>query len=152
MKYIIVVVLSALLITHAPHINNSAKETSQQPGQTYASITVSPLQDMTAKPRKTMAVLSPHEILMAKAGIPQKEWAATDYIVRHESSWNPSARNSSTGAYGLCQAYPATKMSSVGRDYKTNPVTQLKWCYQYANNRYGGWWSAFAFWRGNRWW
>jgi len=117
-----------------------------------APIALSPLQPPTDQPRKELAVISPHEALMIRAGIPENDWAAVSYIVSHESSWNPRATNASTGAYGLCQAYPASKMSSVGRDYKTNPVTQLKWCYRYAENRYGGWWSAFAFWRGNRWW
>lgn len=90
--------------------------------------------------------------LMRLAGIPESDWEATDYIVSKESSWNPTAQNSSSGAYGLCQALPASKMASVGGDYLTNPVTQLKWCHEYSLQRYGGWWSAFAFWRSNAWW
>lgn len=153
MRYLITVLLSALLIWFAPiHLHNPAAKTPHQPGQTHAPIVVSQLQPITAKPYEKLAVISPHESLMAQAGIPQSEWSATDYIVRHESSWNPSAVNASSGAYGLCQAYPATKMASAGQDYKTNPVTQLKWCYQYAQSRYGGWWDAFAFWQGNQWW
>jgi len=96
--------------------------------------------------------LSPHEDLMQQAGIPQSDWAATDYIVSHESSWRSTARNAESGAYGLCQALPASKMASAGADYISNPVTQLRWCHDYAESRYSGWWSAFAFWQGNRWW
>ena len=96
--------------------------------------------------------LSDKESLMQQAGISQSDWAATDYIVSHESSWNSAATNPSSGAYGLCQALPASKMASAGDDYKSNPVTQLKWCHDYANNRYGGWWKSFAYWEANRWW
>jgi hypothetical protein len=96
--------------------------------------------------------LSPKEDLMRQAGIPQRDWSATDYIISHESSWRPTARNASSGAYGLCQAYPASKMASAGKDYMSNPVTQLKWCHEYAHSRYGGWWSSFAAWRSQRWW
>ena len=90
--------------------------------------------------------------IMTQAGIPESEWAAVDYIVSHESSWRHLAVNSSSGATGLCQSLPASKMSSAGADYLTNPVTQLIWCNNYAQTRYGGWWSAYNFWLSNRWW
>lgn len=91
--------------------------------------------------------------LMRAAGIPEKDWSATDYIVSHESSWRHTRWNmQGSGAYGLCQALPASKMASAGEDYMTNPVTQLKWCHQYAQNRYGGWSGALAFWQTNQWW
>ena len=48
-------------------------------------------------------------------------------IVSHESGWNPSATNASSGAYGLVQALPGSKMASAGADWKTNPSTQIKW-------------------------
>lgn len=96
--------------------------------------------------------LTEKELLMTAAGIPRADWAATDYIVFKESSWNPTARNPESGAFGLCQALPASKMASAGIDYMTNPVTQLKWCHSYAHHRYGGWWASFAFWQSNRWW
>jgi hypothetical protein len=97
-------------------------------------------------------ILSPKQLLMQQAGIPRDEWSAVDYIVSHESSWRLSAVNARSGAYGLCQALPSWKMASAGGDYRTNPVTQLKWCHQYAHARYGGWWAAYSFWKAERWW
>lgn len=47
-------------------------------------------------------------------------------------------------AYGLPQANPGTKMSSAGSDYATNPITQLRWMYNYAVQRYGSLCGAFA--------
>ncbi|MGW2281585.1 aggregation-promoting factor C-terminal-like domain-containing protein [Streptomyces sp. NPDC001770] len=72
-------------------------------------------------------------------------------IVSHESGWNPSATNASSGAYGLVQALPASKMSSAGSDWKTNPATQIKWGLDYMNSRYGSPCAAWDFWQANSW-
>ncbi|WP_299530619.1 transglycosylase SLT domain-containing protein [uncultured Streptomyces sp.] len=72
-------------------------------------------------------------------------------IVSHESGWNPQATNSSSGAYGLVQALPASKMSSAGSDWKTNPATQIKWGLDYMNSRYGSPCGAWDFWQANSW-
>jgi len=89
---------------------------------------------------------------MLAAGIPQSEWGYVNSIVTRESGWNPNAVNRSSGATGLCQSLPASKMASAGADYLTNPVTQLRWCNGYAVGRYGGWVNAVAFWQNNHWW
>lgn len=86
------------------------------------------------------------------AGIPETDWRYIDYIVNHESSWNPNATNVSSGAHGVCQSLPASKMASAGEDYMTNPVTQLRWCDGYAHSRYGSWASAYNFWTVHHWW
>ncbi len=82
---------------------------------------------------------------MALAGIAPGDYNYVDYIVSHESRWNPTARNAS-GAYGLCQALPGSKMASAGSDWSSNPVTQLKWCDGYARGRYGSWAGAYNHW------
>lgn len=82
---------------------------------------------------------------MALAGIAPGDYNYVDYIVSHESGWNPSAHNAS-GAYGLCQALPGSKMASAGSDWASNPVTQLKWCNGYAKGRYGSWAAAYSHW------
>lgn len=101
----------------------------------------------------TTNLSSNKQSLMQQAGIPQNQWAAVDYIISKESGWRHTAWNGAgSGAYGLCQSLPASKMASAGADYMTNPVTQLKWCNGYANARYGGWWGAYNFWTKNHWW
>ena len=66
------------------------------------------------------------------------EFASFDQIVRHESGWNPHAMNaSSRAAYGLGQALPGGKMSAAGGDWRSNPMTQIRWTYNYMNSRYG---------------
>lgn len=72
-------------------------------------------------------------------------------IVERESGWSHTATNPSSGAYGLVQAYPGTKMASAGADWRTNPATQIKWGLNYMNDRYGSPCGAWEFWQGNHW-
>lgn len=53
-----------------------------------------------------------------------------------ESGWNVSASNPSSGAYGIPQALPGSKMASAGADWATNPATQIKWGLGYIKDRY----------------
>ncbi|MGW0463901.1 aggregation-promoting factor C-terminal-like domain-containing protein [Streptomyces sp. NPDC003027] len=92
---------------------------------------------------------TPQEI--AKQIVPASQYQAFSKIVSHESGWNHTATNSSSGAYGLVQALPATKMASAGSDWKTNPATQIKWGLNYMNERYGSPNAAWAFWQANGW-
>lgn len=92
-----------------------------------------------------------HQNWMKQAGFSPSEYAAIDYIVNHESSWNPQAVNPGSGAYGLPQSLPASKLASAGSDWRTNPITQLKWMRNYVNERYGGANGALNFWRANHW-
>lgn len=85
---------------------------------------------------------------MTAAGIAQSDWAYVDYIVSKESGWNPNATNPSSGACGLVQALPCSKVPGNGY----NPVDNLRWAVGYANGRYGGWAGAYAFWTRNNWW
>ena len=85
-----------------------------------------------------------------QAGITDKTNAL--YIFQRESGCRPNAVNRSSGATGVCQALPASKMASAGSDYLTNPVTQMRWCQSYALRRYGSWANARAFWDRNKWW
>ncbi|MET8220005.1 transglycosylase SLT domain-containing protein [Streptomyces hirsutus] len=72
-------------------------------------------------------------------------------IVQRESGWNHTATNASSGAYGLVQALPASKMASAGSDWKTNPATQISWGIDYMNERYGSPCAAWDFWQANNW-
>lgn len=69
-------------------------------------------------------------------------WTENDFnclvlLWNRESGWNPNAHNSSSGAHGIAQALPATKMASEGSDYLTNYKTQINWGLKYIKNRYG---------------
>lgn len=93
-----------------------------------------------------------NEEMMIAAGISPSDFTYATYIFQKESGFRHTAVNKSSGATGICQALPASKMASAGADYMTNPVTQLRWCNGYAIGRYGSWANAYNFWTRNHWW
>lgn len=64
-----------------------------------------------------------------------------------ESGWRWSAENASSGAYGIPQSLPASKMSQFGADYRTNPLTQIKWGLWYIEMSYGNPCNAWSTWQ-----
>ncbi|WP_456340864.1 aggregation-promoting factor C-terminal-like domain-containing protein [Streptomyces shenzhenensis] len=88
---------------------------------------------------------------MAQQMVASGQFQCFSNIVDHESSWNYQAVNASSGAYGLFQALPGSKMSSAGADWQTNPATQIKWGLNYMNSRYGSPCQAWSFWQANHW-
>ena len=90
-----------------------------------------------------------HDYLLSN-GYTEADFSAGVWIINHESGWNPRATNPSSGAYGLPQSLPGSKMASAGSDWQTNYQTQLKWFVSYCN-RYGGIQGAYQFWQQNHW-
>ena len=88
---------------------------------------------------------------IARQMVPASQFQCFSNIVDHESTWNYRAQNPSSGAYGLVQALPGSKMSSAGADWQTNPATQIKWGLSYMDGRYGSPCGAWSFWQANRW-
>lgn len=83
--------------------------------------------------------------LAAARGWTGQQWTCLDNLFTRESGWRTTAGNSS-GAYGIPQALPGSKMSSAGSDWRTNPATQIRWGLSYVSGRYGtpcGAWSHF---------
>lgn len=83
-------------------------------------------------------------------------WSEADYqalvlLVNRESSWNPYAINKKSGACGLFQAYPCSKMAKYGSDYRTNYKVQVAWGMDYIKNRYGTPQKAWSFWQSHHW-
>ncbi|MFG2294858.1 transglycosylase SLT domain-containing protein [Streptomyces sp. NPDC048603] len=88
---------------------------------------------------------------IARQMVPASQFTCFSNIVNHESTWNYRAQNPSSGAYGLVQALPGSKMSSAGADWRTNPATQIEWGLNYMNDRYGSPCGAWSFWQANHW-
>ncbi|MEU1077034.1 MULTISPECIES: transglycosylase SLT domain-containing protein [unclassified Streptomyces] len=88
---------------------------------------------------------------IARQIVPADQFQCFSNIVNHESTWNYQAVNSGSGAYGLVQALPGSKMSSAGADWRTNPATQIKWGLNYMNSRYHSPCGAWSFWQANTW-
>jgi hypothetical protein len=67
----------------------------------------------------------------------ESEWGCLEKLWDKESHWNERAMNRYSGAYGIPQSLPGTKMASAGADWQTNPATQIKWGLGYIKGRYG---------------
>ncbi|PJJ71791.1 transglycosylase-like protein with SLT domain [Diaminobutyricimonas aerilata] len=84
-----------------------------------------------------------HEMVLAR-GWGEDEYSCLVALWKKESGWNVYAQNRSSGAYGIPQALPGSKMASAGADWQTNPATQITWGLGYIQGRYGtpcGAWS-----------
>lgn len=138
-------------------------------------VVLAPVAQVVARGR-AVAIPADKESWMAAAGIPQSDYPYVYYIINHENGlwcptrWQgqtscpityaekyPGAESDPNLGYGLCQSTPGIKMSTNGADWRTNPVTQLKWCTGYATGRYGGWGGAYNAWTsreaaGHGWW
>ncbi|MGO1173059.1 MAG: hypothetical protein ACTMKU_01995 [Actinomycetaceae bacterium] len=82
--------------------------------------------------------------MAADRGWTGSQWSCLDSVFTYESRWDPSAHNTSSGAYGIPQALPGSKMATHGSDWRTNPATQIAWGLDYIAGRYStpcGAWS-----------
>ena len=82
--------------------------------------------------------------MMGSYGWGDGEFSCLQSLWNRESGWNYQAENASSGAYGIPQALPGSKMSSVAGDWATNPTTQITWGLGYIQGRYGTPCSAWA--------
>ncbi len=81
---------------------------------------------------------------------PSAQFGCLDQMWDRESGWRYNAENAS-GAYGIPQALPGSKMASAGADWETDPTTQIKWGLGYIQGRYGSPCAAWSFWQANGW-
>jgi len=65
------------------------------------------------------------------------QWPCLYDLWQQESGWNVYAENPSSGAYGIPQSLPGSKMASAGADWQTNPTTQIIWGLGYIKSIYG---------------
>jgi uncharacterized protein YabE (DUF348 family) len=129
----------------------TGKETGRTVIQTV--VTVTPVAQIVAIGTN---VNIPHDkiSIMQAAGISSGDYGYVDYIISHEAGWGGTTKynSSGSGAYGICQALPGSKMASAGADWATNPVTQLRWCSSYAHSKFGGWAGAYNYWISHHYW
>jgi hypothetical protein len=111
----------------ARQTQQAARQAQQQPAGNSASAPATP----SGSPQQiAAAMLGSFGWSSGEFGCLQSPWNA-------ESGWNPSASNPISGAYGIPQALPGSKMASAGPDWQTNPATQIKWGLGYIKQVYG---------------
>jgi hypothetical protein len=102
--------------------------------------------ERTSAPNITSAQQYAQAYMGEKYGWGQDQHECLVSLWNRESGWRYNAKNKSSGAYGIPQSLPGSKMASSGSDWKTNPQTQIKWGLGYIEGRYStpcGAWSAF---------
>lgn len=77
-----------------------------------------------------------YEMVLAR-GWGDDQFACLVALWNRESGWRVNALNPSSGAYGIPQSLPGSKMASAGADWETNPATQIAWGLGYIGGRYG---------------
>lgn len=83
-------------------------------------------------------------------------WGSQEYVClvtlwNHESGWRVNAHNRASGAHGIPQSLPGSKMASVGSNWYSNPFTQIRWGLKYIKHRYGTPCIAWRVWKRQKW-
>ncbi|MGB9377221.1 MAG: ubiquitin-like domain-containing protein [Mycobacteriales bacterium] len=123
--------------------------TGSQPTTPAAGSSSSSSSNISVSPGSAQAI--------AKAMLEARGWGNDQFsclvtMWNHESGWRVNASNGGSGAYGIPQALPGSKMASAGPDWQTNPTTQIKWGLGYISSRYGTPCGAWAQWQANGGW
>ncbi|GHD38730.1 lytic transglycosylase domain-containing protein [Mycetocola manganoxydans] len=115
-----------------PPVFEEAEEDSKSGGSSKKSGGALP--KVTADPGSAQAVA--HSMVLAR-GWGEDQFSCLVALWNKESGWRVNAANPSSGAYGIPQALPGSKMGSAGSDWATNPATQISWGLGYISGRYG---------------
>lgn len=107
---------------------------------------VSGREDLSAQDPQAIA-----EALLPTYGFDSSQMSCLVPLWEGESGWRWNAENSSSGAYGIPQSLPGSKMATVAADWRTNPVTQIKWGLEYIKGSYGSPCGAWSFKQGHGW-
>lgn len=112
-------------------------------------VTVNPQRRLIARGTKIIISNPSENVQIGQSLAAARGWTGEQFyclyqLFQKESGWSTTAANSS-GAYGIPQALPGSKMASVGSDWRSNPATQITWGMDYIAGRYGtpcGAWST----------
>jgi hypothetical protein len=103
-------------------------------------------ENLSAQDPQTVA-----EALLSKFGFDSSQMSCLIPLWMGESGWRVTAENSSSGAYGIPQALPGSKMATAGADWRTSAATQIEWGLGYIQDRYGTPCGAWGFKQSHGW-
>ena len=133
----------SLASPHVPSQADALAPSVHRAGQSYA-INVDAVDAVTRDGFKvTTGIPDPGTAqAIALEMVTARGWGSTEFdclvaLWDRESHWNVYSLNTSSGAYGIPQALPGSKMASAGADWATNPATQITWGLTYISARYG---------------
>ena len=137
-----VILVAAGALSVATAASATATTTAQAGTALAPQLTPSPT------PTTPAASGSPRQIaqamMLGSLGWSASQFSCLNPLWAHESGWRVTASNASSGAYGIPQALPGSKMASAGPDWQTNATTQIKWGLQYIKGTYGSPCAAYS--------
>ncbi|MGW7482908.1 aggregation-promoting factor C-terminal-like domain-containing protein [Nonomuraea muscovyensis] len=142
-----VLLLSATLVTAGGATAAQAQSSQATSVRNKATITKATTKTAT----KVTANKALAKDMVAKRGWTRAQYRCLVKLWHRESGWNHRAANGSSGAYGIPQALPGSKMATKGRDWRTNPRTQIAWGLGYIKQRYRTPCGAWAHFRSRHW-
>jgi resuscitation-promoting factor RpfB len=132
----VVAALAGLALAVAGHSASHATGSGGGGGHARAAVPAGP-----AASRSAVAL---GEQLAAARGWTGAQWDCLAWLWTRESGWNTYALNTQSGAYGIPQSLPASKMAAAGADWQTDPATQIRWGLAYIAATYGTPCAAWA--------
>ncbi|HEX7259897.1 MAG TPA: hypothetical protein VF272_03125 [Candidatus Saccharimonadia bacterium] len=145
----------ALSVPHAPAGNTQEKPKTVSQPTSFGGLTRLPGKDGSGtQPAPAMLASASSGVgndmrqlgrIMSAARFGDSHWPALNNLWTRESNWNPAARNPSSGACGIPQALPCSKIPDM------SPAGQLTWGLTYIERRYGNPSNAWQFWLSHHW-
>jgi hypothetical protein len=111
--------------------NTAAQNQSTATAQPAASATASAAPVASGSPQQIA------QAMLASFGWSSSQFSCLDPLWAHESGWSVTAYNAGSGAYGIPQALPGSRMASAGPDWQNNAATQIRWGLEYIKGTYG---------------
>ena len=110
----------------------AASKAAVQPGQTAAAaVPAAAVPAASGSPRQIA------QAMLGSFGWSSSQFSCLDPLWEHESRWNVTAANPGSGAFGIPQALPGSRMASAGPDWQTSAATQITWGLRYLRDTYG---------------
>ncbi len=130
---------AAITLSSAPAAPPAAAQASARPAAAaVAPATFRPIATLDAASiSQRQAAYHTAWRMMPRFGWGKRQWTPLEKLWNRESGWNKYAQNPYSGAYGIPQAVPGSKMASVGNHWRTNATTQIRWGMRYIKGRYG---------------
>jgi hypothetical protein len=125
--------------------NKAAEQAAAAAARITASPTAQPTTQPTTQPTSSPTAIpaasgSPQQVaaaMLGSFGWSSSQFSCLDPLWAHESGWSVTAYNAGSGAYGIPQALPGSRMASAGPDWQTNAGTQVRWGLEYIKSTYG---------------
>jgi hypothetical protein len=115
----------------AAELSAAAAARPAQTAQTAQTATVTVTAAVSRSPQRIA------EAMLGSFRWSGRQFSCLDPLWAHESGWNVTAYNAGSGAYGIPQALPGSRMASAGPDWQTNAATQIRWGLDYIKDTYG---------------